>query len=84
MLGDFSALGKVLTACPICDTIHEVEQRSRQTKAIIKGVIVSYQEIYYACPLCDDKDENEFVPAELMDNNLMRARDAYHTKKGYI
>lgn len=69
--------------CPVCDNEHPVEKRRRTTQAIIKGEVVDYEETYYLCPQ-GEPDENEFVPAALMDENLLRARDSYRAKKGLL
>jgi hypothetical protein len=58
-----------------------LEQRKRLTQSIVKGEIVDYEEVYFLCPLTDE-DENEFIPAGLMDENLLRARDSYHRIRG--
>lgn len=70
--------------CPICGTNHLVEKRSRTTSAVVKGTVVPYQEIYFFCDVDDENEECEFVPAEIMDENLLRARDAYRTSKGLL
>ena len=69
--------------CPICNKVHSLEMRKRLTQCIVKGEIVDYEEVYYLCQLTDE-EENEFVPAGIMDENLLRARDAYRTKKGLL
>lgn len=69
--------------CPICDSIHSIEKRKRLTQAIVKGEVVDYEEVYFLCPVSDE-EENEFVSAEIMDENLLRARDAYRTLKGLL
>lgn len=69
--------------CPICDRIHLLEKRKRDTQGIVKGDIVDYEEIFYLCPVTHE-EENEFVPASLMDENLLRARDAYRKSKGLL
>lgn len=69
--------------CPICDKIHEIEIRKRTAKAIIKDESVEYSERYYYCPLSLE-DENEFVSAEMMDANLLSARNAYRIKHGLL
>ena len=55
--------------CPICNSLHSMEKRKRSTQAIIKGQVVDYEEIYFLCPISDE-EENEFVPAGIMDENL--------------
>ncbi|KLU62312.1 antitoxin HipB [Peptococcaceae bacterium CEB3] len=66
--------------CPICNRIHSLEERSRITQAVVKGEVVEYEEKYYLCSDTDE-DENEFVPAGLMDENLQKARNAYRLRK---
>lgn len=65
--------------CPVCDKIHEVEKRFRIAKTVIKNEEVTYLEEYY---LCVNSDENmrEFVTSEMMEFNLMNARNSYHKK----
>lgn len=69
--------------CPVCNKIHLLEQRKRVTQSLVKDEVVDYEEIYYLCPLSDE-EENEFVSAGLMDENLLKARDAYRQKKGLL
>ncbi|MGF7186606.1 putative zinc finger/helix-turn-helix YgiT family protein [Desulfitispora alkaliphila] len=69
--------------CPICNKVHSLELRKRLTQGLVKGEVVNYEEVYYLCPLSDE-EENEFVPAGLMDENLLRARDAYRIQKGLL
>lgn len=69
--------------CPICNKIHLLEQRKRLTQSIVKNEIVDYEEVYYVCLLSDD-EENEFVTAGIMDENLLRARDAFRQRKGLL
>lgn len=69
--------------CPICNKFHSIEIRKRLTQGLVKGEVVDYEEIYYLCPLSHE-EENEFVPAGIMDENLLRARDAYRTQKGLL
>ena len=69
--------------CPVCNKIHSLEKRKRLTQAVVKDEIVDYEEVYYLCPLSDE-EENEFVPAGIMDENLLTARDAYRIKKSLL
>ncbi len=66
--------------CPLCNEIHSIELRKRLTQAVIKDETVEYEEMYFLCPFTDEQ-ENEFVPAGMMDENLLKARDAYRAKK---
>ncbi len=70
--------------CPICGTNHLVEKRSRITNAVVKGTVVSYEEVYFFCASDNENDECEFVPAGVMDENLLRARDSYRIQKGLL
>ena len=62
--------------CPICDKVHEIEERTQLAKIIIKGEEVNYVETYYLCPNSDE-DENEFVTGKMMNDNLLNARNEY-------
>lgn len=70
--------------CPLCDRIHTVEKRRRIGSMLIKGEPVQFEETYFFCPNCADDDENEFVPAELMDKNLQNARNSYRSAHGLL
>lgn len=67
---------KIYMDCPLCDSVHEVEERTRTTTIIIKGEKVVYQERYYLCTNVDE-EECEFQTASLMNENLMLARNNY-------
>ena len=69
--------------CPFCNKIHSLEERKRITQSIVKYETVDYEQVYFYCPFSDE-EENEFVPAEIMDDNLLRARNAYRVKKGLL
>lgn len=69
--------------CPVCNKVHLLDQRKRVSQALVKEEIVDYEEVYYLCSLSDE-EENEFVSAGIMDENLLRARDAYRQKKGLL
>lgn len=69
--------------CPICNKMHSLEKRKRLTESIVKDEMVEYEEMYYLCSL-GGEEENEFVPSGMMDENLLRARDAYRRKKGLL
>lgn len=69
--------------CPICNKVHSLEKRKRLIQAIIKDEMVEHEEIYFSCSMSDE-DENEFVPAGLLDENLLRARDVYRRNKDLL
>lgn len=68
-------------SCPICNEVHNIEIRERLSQAIVNNEIVSYEEIYYLCTRTSDEEENEFVPAKVLDENLLRAKEAYRIKE---
>lgn len=74
---------RIYMECPICGGIHEIEERSRTTTAIIKGEEVTYNERFYYCVYADE-DENEFEIGNMINDNLMNARNAYRIKMGLL
>ena len=69
--------------CPLCDKIHEVEEKKRVACITIKGEKVSYEEHFYFCANADE-DENEFTTGSMTNENLLNARNAYRTKKKIV
>ena len=67
---------KIQIECPLCDKIHEIEERTRIAKTIINGEEINYEETYYFC-LNSDEDENEFVTGKMENENLLNARNEY-------
>ncbi|MDO4337886.1 MAG: hypothetical protein Q4C91_07330 [Eubacteriales bacterium] len=76
-------LRKVYMNCPLCDKIHEVEERKRVTSIILKGEEVTYEERFYFCANADE-DENEFETGAMTNENLLNARNSYRIKKGLL
>ena len=74
---------KIKEDCPICNKIHLVEKRKRINKTKIKDEIIEYEEVYLLCPETNE-EENEYANAELMDTNLLNARDAYRKQKNLL
>jgi putative zinc finger/helix-turn-helix YgiT family protein len=70
-------------SCPICNRKHLVEKRIRDTQALFKGQVIDYLEQYFICSETDN-EENEFVPAKQLDENLLNVRDSYRTIKGLL
>lgn len=70
-------------SCPLCDCTHEVEERLRMTTAVIKGEEVTYEERFYFCANAEES-ENEYETAAMMNENLLRARNAYRKKLGLL
>lgn len=77
-------LEKELRGCPICGKEHDVEKRKRTSEIKIKDLIVTYDEIFYRCTNVPDDEENEYVSAEMMDRNLLEAKDVYRKEKGLL
>ncbi len=75
---------KVYLNCPICDKSHEVEERQRIAKIIIKDDEIEYKEEYYYCPNVTDDEENEFELPYMTNENLLAARNAYRIKHGLL
>lgn len=82
-MGISTVIRKIHKNCPLCDRVHEIEERSRQTATIIKGEEVTYEERFYYCGNADE-DENEFVSGALGNENLHRARNAYRVAHGLL
>ena len=59
--------------CPFCDKEHEIETVEKEAIVKIKGEEVKYIEQNYYCNLCDEK----FCDGEMIDNNLLNAKDQY-------
>lgn len=74
---------KVHMECPICDKIHEVEERKRFSTITIKGEKVDYEERFYLCANADE-DVNEFETGSMTNQNLLNARNAYRVKHGLL
>ena len=66
-------ISPIMIECPLCGELHPVDRRIRTATVTIKGEKIKYQEEYYVC------GENEYVPAKVMDANLLAARDAYRS-----
>lgn len=75
-------IDKVMMECPMCDETHLVEKRTRTSKVNIKGETVEYLETYYKCT--EDEESYVFIPAKLMDENLLAARNAYRIVHGLL
>lgn len=68
--------------CPICDKEHDVREVTELSKVkLVSGQTIEYMETYYVCDNTLD-EENEFMPAKLMDENLRRAKIALSEAQG--
>lgn len=78
-------IAKIHIDCPLCNMLHEVEERTRMSSTAIKGETVIYEEHFYLCKNSNiestgtDKPNKtrEFQTESLASNNLMAARNAY-------
>ncbi|MCI7605897.1 MAG: DUF4065 domain-containing protein [Spirochaetales bacterium] len=70
--------------CPLCNKVHLLEKRRRESVMLIKNEEVKYEETYFFCPNSVGYDEDEFVSAEMMDYNLQNARNAYRKAHGLL
>lgn len=66
--------------CPICGNPSEVNVITRKNIATIKGQEIEYVEKVYICTECKE----EFMDGELLDENLLIARDVYRRKNGLL
>ncbi|RAK19871.1 putative zinc finger/helix-turn-helix YgiT family protein [Anoxybacillus vitaminiphilus] len=73
-------LEKIHYNCPFCDEEHEISVFREKTKALVNNTPVEYEEIYYYCPIEEDK----FVPKEILNQNLLAAKDSYRTLNGLL
>lgn len=74
---------RVHMECPICDKVHEVEERTRQAMITMKGEEVTYEERFYYCAYAEE-EEAEFESAKMSNENLLNARNAYRRKQGLL
>lgn len=73
-------IARIHIDCPLCNMLHEVEERARMTSTIIKGETVFYEERFYLCRNINTEKTDttrEFHTENLTGNNLMAARNAY-------
>ncbi|MCH5342426.1 MAG: DUF4065 domain-containing protein [Acetatifactor sp.] len=70
----------LLYNCPFCEEMHEVQIKDYWARTTVKEEEVEYQKTVYYCGQSDE----EFTPADIMDVNLLKARDAYRRKKNFL
>ncbi len=66
--------------CPFCDKEHELRLVESETECIVKGETVRYVETTI---LCEEFGES-FETGELLDKNLLSAKDAYRKNNGLL
>ncbi len=67
-------------SCPICEKVHKVKVYQEPTKILIKKQPIDYIETYYHCPI----SEEEFYPSQILDSNLLEARDSYRRENNLL
>lgn len=73
-------LKRISYFCPFCGETHEIAVVRYMAETIIKGEKIEFQNTVYYC----EKEESEFTPSKLLDENLFRARETYKKKKGLL
>lgn len=71
---------KVCLYCPICEKVHEVEERTHPVTITVKGKNVIYEEVSFFCPETKE-EENEFYTQTILNENIMRACKSYSELK---
>ena len=69
-------VNKINMHCPICDNIHDVEERKEIIEIVLYGKKVTYEERFYHCTETN-KDENEFLTGAMMNEAI----NAWKTKR---
>lgn len=74
---------KQVAFCPFCECEHELYYIEEKDTIDIKGEEIEYDSHYYYCPN-HPEEESGFVNGKMMDENLIRARNAYRKKNGLL
>ncbi len=70
--------------CPMCKK-HPAIIKIEKATTIIKDTSVEYDELVYFCSTLGEDDEDAyFIPPKVMDENMLRARNAYRQIKGLL
>lgn len=75
----YTLIRKIHKDCPLCDKVHEIEERKRMASTIIKGEEVAYEERFFFCANANE-EEHEFETGSMANENLLNARNAYRVK----
>lgn len=64
-------ISKIHINCPLCNMLHEVEERARMTSTTIKGETVFYEEHFYLCKNIhtESTDTGKNISDENLDTN---------------
>ena len=66
----------IKTYCPLCDCEHELEIVENNSECVIKGETIEYVETSLLCTEYNELFDN----GELLDKNLLAAKDEYRRK----
>ena len=67
----------MLMKCASCGKIHNVKICLDKNKYVYKGVEIEAETVYYHCENSDDETA-DFIPPNVMDDNLERIKRAYY------
>lgn len=73
-------MNTILEYCPVCEESHELLIKEKLENVLIKGESVEYTKRYYYCT----KSSLEFLPGNVLDENILRANDLYRKKIGLL
>ncbi len=82
-MADSILIRKVYMDCPLCGKKHEIEERKCNVATILKGDRITYEKRFYYCSNADD-DENEFETGQMVNENLLKARNIYRVKHNLL
>ena len=74
---------KRVMKCEMCGKEHSIDVIKEKASAYIKEELVEYEETVYYCCNCVE-DDAYFVPSNVLNENLMNARNAYRKMKGLL
>ena len=78
----YKILKKEIMDCPVCGEKHELELRESDATLEIKGDRVCFKEKYYICN--NSSKNNSFERDNMIDENLLSAKDAYRKKNNLL
>lgn len=70
-------IGTKTEFCPICDKIHEIEERKERKEVRVHGIKVQYDKYFLRCNLSND-EYTDYTPGFMIRENLARIRKAYN------
>ena len=78
----YKILKKEIMDCPLCGEKHELELRESDSTLEVKGDRVTFKEKYYFCN--NLIKNNSFERNNMIDENLLAAKDAYRIKNNLL